>query len=103
MKRPNITPGKWKKRTANGKTIVCREDSQAVGVPLDVCRVWQSSFTEANARAIAAIPPTLSALEKLLAAAEKQLDQSATHDGLTNCALLADARSALIEAGYTFD
>ena len=35
------------------------------------------------------------ALQNLLAIAEKQLDQSATHDGLTNCKAIADARLAL--------
>lgn len=38
------------------------------------------------------------AFEKLLTLAEKQLDQSATHDGLTNCNALAKAREALKQA-----
>ena len=105
MKRPNITPGKWKKRTANGKTIVCREDSQTVGVPLDVCRVWQSSFTEANARAIAALPALLTALEALHAigkdgVAMRHETGKPTWSALEETKKLTQA--ALIQAGYTF-
>jgi hypothetical protein len=101
MKRPNITPGKWKKRTANGKTIICREDSQTVGVPLDVCRVWQSSFTEANARAIAAVPALMAALDELLATHELRGLKGETFTPLQIRAADA-AKAALIEAGYTF-
>jgi hypothetical protein len=35
------------------------------------------------------------AFEELLAASEKQLDQSPTHEGLQNVTLLANARNAL--------
>lgn len=37
----------------------------------------------------------MSNIEKLLELAEKQLDQSATHDGLTNCDIIAKARAEL--------
>jgi hypothetical protein len=37
------------------------------------------------------------ALRALLAASEKGLDQSATHDGLTNCKTIVKARAALEE------
>lgn len=37
----------------------------------------------------------LKALETLYNVASSQLDQSATHDGLTNCSALAEARAAL--------
>ncbi len=40
----------------------------------------------------------IAALANLLALAEKQLDQSATHDGLTNAAAIAAARQALAKA-----
>lgn len=42
------------------------------------------------AREHTTIPTTL--LEELLQAAEKELDQSATSDGLYNCAILAEVR-----------
>jgi len=40
----------------------------------------------------------LTALSELLALAEKQLDQSATHDGLTNANAIAKARKAIRES-----
>ena len=55
-------------------------------------------YDEANARLMAAAPELLTALEKLTALAAKQLDQSATHDGLENCKALADARKAIAKA-----
>ena len=53
---------------------------------------------EANALLMAASPEMLEALEKLIALAASQLDQSATHDGLENCKALADARRAIAKA-----
>jgi len=100
MKRPNITPGKWKKRTSNGKIIVCREDFQAVGIPLDVCRVWQSSFTEANARAIASVPKLLAALESALSRIEAANDHQRAAGRLEYGT--HDIVEALTQAGYTF-
>jgi len=46
----------------------------------------------------ASAPDLLSALEGLLKIAEKQLDQSATHEGLVNCQALANARATLHKA-----
>jgi hypothetical protein len=46
----------------------------------------------------ASAPMLLSTLEGLLKIAEKQLDQSATHEGLVNCQALANARAALHKA-----
>ena len=51
-----------------------------------------------NARLIAAAPELLAALEALELAARGGLDQSATHDGLTNCAAIAKARAAIAKA-----
>jgi hypothetical protein len=51
-----------------------------------------------TARLISAAPDLLSTLEGLLKIAEKQLDQSATHEGLLNCQALANARAALRKA-----
>jgi hypothetical protein len=39
------------------------------------------------------------ALSDLLTVAERELDQSATHDGLINCDVLAQARAAIEKAG----
>lgn len=106
MKRPNITPGNWKTRNSGGKTIVCRDDSQAIGIPLDVCRVWQSSLTEANARAIAALPELLAALEALHAVGKEGVAMrhetgKPTWSALEETKKLTQA--ALTKAGYTFD
>lgn len=56
---------------------------------------------EEAAKAIAALPDLLAALEGILARAP-HMDRSATHDGIENCKALGDCRSALIKAGYTF-
>ena len=40
----------------------------------------------------------LEALEELELLGRDQLDQSATHDGLTNCTALANARAAIAKA-----
>lgn len=53
---------------------------------------------EANAQLIATAPELLSALERLLKISEKELNQSATHDGLLNCDALANARAAIAKA-----
>ena len=51
----------------------------------------------ANAHLIAAAPAMYEALKGLLGLA-RYIDQSATHEGLTNCDLLAKARQALTQA-----
>jgi hypothetical protein len=57
-----------------------------------------SPMGEANARLIAAAPELLDALTNLYLVAQEQLDQSATHDGLTNCDWLARCRAAIAKA-----
>jgi len=59
---------------------------------------YAKTFDPSAARLIAAAPNLLSALEGLLKIAEKQLDQSATHEGLLNCQKLANAREVLLKA-----
>jgi hypothetical protein len=49
----------------------------------------------AHARLLTAAPDLLDALTNLYLVAREQLDQSATHDGLTNCDWLAAARAAI--------
>jgi hypothetical protein len=51
--------------------------------------------SHSDAALIASAPDLLSALEGLLKIAEKQLDQSATHEGLLNCQALANTRETL--------
>lgn len=51
-----------------------------------------------NAQLIASAPALLAALQNLLAIAEKQLDQGANHDGITNANVLAEARKAITDA-----
>lgn len=115
MKRPNITPGPWK----------TNHDPEAIA------DVWQDStnprrfvscspFTgnrsrmrekekrdewAANARAIAAVPKLLAALERCLP--DDVEDDGTLHDGKVAGEIsMGDMRAikeALIEAGYTFD
>lgn len=54
--------------------------------------------SEANARLIAAAPELLEALRAVTHQAAKEIDQSATHDGLNNCKLLTQARAAIAKA-----
>jgi hypothetical protein len=68
-------------------------------VDADGCTVCNPSpMGEANARLIAAAPDLLDALTNLYLVAQEQLDQSATHDGLTNCDWLARCRAAIAKA-----
>ena len=54
-----------------------------------------SVFDQSNAPLVACAPELLETLKRLWVAAENQLDQSATHDGLNNCDLLRDVRVLL--------
>lgn len=56
------------------------------------------SYRHADAALLAAAPDLLAALRDLEQIARQQLDQSATNDGLNNCALLSMARSAIAKA-----
>lgn len=81
------TPAPWKHDSTwglikHGKTEICALHSGNI----------------ANARLISAAPDLLSALEGLLKIAEKQIDQSATHEGLLNCQALANTREAIRKA-----
>ena len=98
MKRPNITPQKWKTRTSKGAVFVSRAEGHAVGIPMDVCRVWQSSHTAANAQFIAAAPVMAKALERLLACPDLAFDAMEPE----SLEAMAEARAALIKAGYEF-
>lgn len=101
MKRPNITPGPWFVTQAANKpvkieTLTCRLICTMADTPED------QREANARARAIAALPALLTALENLYSLAAIQLNQGANMDGLTNCEALAKSREALIQAGCTF-
>ena len=63
---------------------------------------WEKEGTQAgNAALIAASPELLSALTDLLSCCERPqggLDQSPTHEGLTNCNAMAKARATIAKA-----
>lgn len=102
MKRPNITPGEW--NTHLGILKSSQEEQLAdLRVPVSpFTSLPEKEVREANARAIAAVPALLAALENLYSLAAIQLNQGANMDGLTNCEALAKSKEALIQAGYTF-
>ena len=59
---------------------------------------YATTHDPAAARLISSAPDLLSALERLLKISQKELNQSATHDGLVNCEALANARAAIAKA-----
>jgi hypothetical protein len=92
----NIAPTPWQ----IGRTI-SRAVYAADETPICICDSMgeATAAQEANhARLIAAAPDLLDALTNLYLVAREQLDQSATHDGLTNCDWLAAARAAINKA-----
>ena len=101
MKRPNITPGEWK-RNEHGRILANGDTLGVIGVSLPH---YANAEAEANARAIAALPKVLAALEPL--AYFFKGDLSAVGGG-THVApsfplqAFKDAKAALLEAGYTF-
>lgn len=98
MTRPKITPGPWVEE------LPAHGFHDPIGSNGDrVCFIHHGiNNANSNARAIAAVPALLEALETLLLRSQKHLPQNADHDGLTNCDAIAKARSALIAAGYQF-
>jgi hypothetical protein len=44
---------KWRVRKSAHGTFICKDDDHSVGIPTDVCRLWNSSALEANALFIA--------------------------------------------------
>lgn len=100
MKRPNITPGEW---TVNEAEIKFFQASNIYSEKDEVITLGCSQIkdkAEANARAIAALPKVLAALETSLAMAEAVQEVMPT-DELPKA--IAEIKAALIEAGYTFD
>lgn len=105
MKRPNITPGPWKEArkshfciVGNGGTFVAdmRPSASTAGI--------STPRQEANARAIAALPALLEALESMLEAYAPFHQHSVSHkggeEGLHSA--VRKTRAALRLAGYEF-
>ena len=100
------TPGPWVPGSNwfnnSDSSIIVRSRATA-GHGMVACRIR----SQADARLIAAAPEMLAALKGLVVAASAPssphvaghgIDQSATHEGLTNCDILAAARSAINKA-----
>lgn len=103
MTQHKHTPGPWK--------VYPAQKGKIGGIEVQTDKTWlerelicmlphgpEQAQAMINAQLIANAPALLQALENLLAVAEKQLDQSATHDGLENCDLLARTRSVIENA-----
>lgn len=73
-------------RKPHGEDIVC----ECLGFS-EECR----ANAELIVRAVNSHAELVAALALLLARSESSLDQSATHDGLTNCKAIAQARAVL--------
>lgn len=86
MKKPNITNGRW---AANAGTVWMHEGKSAVCHPLN------DAQSVVNARAIAALPDLLAALEAALLRLDSHDAQSAPE--------ALQIREALKKAGYTFN
>ena len=84
MTRPNITPGPW----INNADTVYMGQKPAF---LAVCSPWNHPQSVANARAIAAVPALLEALEIIHANAAESPEWIRRH-----------TTAALIAAGYQF-
>lgn len=92
------TPGPWKLNAGVIEALVDPENSQSYIAPIcDVDMDWSTEIYKANAHLIAAAPELLEALKSLLEAS-RELDQSATHDGLNNCKAITQARAAIRKA-----
>jgi hypothetical protein len=84
------TPGPW--NLTFGEYEAAIHSDVTIASINDDALAWKE-----NARLISAAPDLLSALEALLYRSVS-LDQSATHDGLQNCAAIAQAREAISKA-----
>lgn len=99
MTKPNITPGPWRAKCHEGEYFVGHGND----LPSALFLMNSVSNQKEDAKAIAAVPDLLAALEKALESLE------AIHDhgfpGITNNDAQdaeSGAKAALIKAGYTF-
>tara|TARA_Y100001963_G_scaffold69799_1_gene97179 strand:- start:191 stop:529 length:339 start_codon:yes stop_codon:yes gene_type:complete len=101
---------KTKKHTCGPWLLEDRENFSGINVVTDdkiICRLPDGASVtggkcwpeqHANAHLIASAPELYEALKQLTEQSTKELDQNATHDGLQNCNLLANARNAIAHA-----
>lgn len=114
MKRPTITPGQWSVSPRDSADVI---SNRAGTNPIVAECPGYKAEREANARAIAALPDLLSALENMyknnLILEIHRLSEYSKRHGLnpTNRELIEaahevrpimEAKAALIKAGYTF-
>jgi hypothetical protein len=108
MKAPKITPGPWQQAEAgswaNGKRTsveyFVRRPDDDVAIASEILNPDDSTSSEANARAIAALPDLLKDLEAIFK--EANGDGSCEVNATRALAKLAKiAKAALIKAGYT--
>lgn len=107
MTRPNILPGLRAVTFSHGHAHIHRDGEPFANLSLgregrELHSEGIHFMLEGDARAIAAVPALLSALETLLTVSQSALPQNADHEGLKNCEALANARAALNAAGYQF-
>jgi|JI10StandDraft_1071094.scaffolds.fasta_scaffold81931_2 hypothetical protein len=93
MKRPNITAGPWAAKNVNGTYVVRCPSGRTVSENPGV-----THEDDANARLIAAAPDMAKALERLLACPDLAFDAMEPE----SLEAMAEARAALIKAGYEF-
>ncbi len=104
MKRPQITPGDWHlgKRAGADHGAIYGPKGEEVALPLGF--FMEEDEAKANARAIAAIPALLEALEAMLEAYAPFHQQSVNYkggeEGLHSA--VRKTRAALRLAGYEF-
>lgn len=90
MKKPEITPGPWLLRTALYSAHITSS-----GLPVADVQACHLEPWRANAKAIAALPDLLEALERAVSIIE-----DLPHPENIPA---QDLRQALVKAGYTFD
>ena len=73
---------KWKVRKSAHGTFICKDDDHSVGIPTDVCRLWNSSALEANATFIAHARTMSPAACKCLLLAIEGLERHEAHIAL---------------------
>lgn len=105
MTRPSITPGPWQINNNEIEALAAPHDSKSYFAPICIIDTeWEKSITEANARAIAAVPALLEALEIIDEAFSKFPDygEPFTRPNGWSVQPMAKVRSALTAAGYQF-
>lgn len=103
MTRPNITPGPWHLgKHAGAKRAIYGNKGAEIALPFDFFMEDEEAL--ANARAIAAVPALLEALEAMLEAYAPYHQQTVEHRGGEDSlhSSVKKARFALIAAGYQF-